>query len=237
MGKHHLKRLATPKTWNIKRKGYKFVTKPAPGPHNIETGMPLCILLKDILNYASTNIEVKKILNTNEIKIDGKSRKDSRFPVGIFDTIELTNLNECFRVILNGRGKIGLIKIKKEESLLKPCKIIGKTIVNGKMQLNLYDGKNIFVNNNGYKVGDSVLLTLPEQKISKHLKLGKNSIIFLIGGKHIGEIGNIEDIFGNKIIYKDKSGNLIETSKKYAFVIGDSKPLISLYKDEQDEKH
>jgi len=228
MGKHHLKKLAAPKTWHVKRKGLKFITKPTPGPHSLETGMPLSILLKEILNYADTTKEVKKILNTNEIKIDGKPRKYFRFPVGLFDTIEFTNINEYFRVILNRKSKLSLVKIRKDEVSLKPCKIIGKTLIKGKNQLNLFDGRNILSDSNSYEVGDTLLLSLPEQKISKHFKLGKKTTIFLTGGKHIGEIGSVEDIVENKVIYKDQKGNLIETSKKYAFVIGDDKPMIAL---------
>ena len=225
---HHIKRLAAPKSWQIKRKGLKFVTKPAPGPHSMENGMPFGILLKEVLNYADTKKEAKKIINTNQIKIDGKIRRDLRFPVGIFDTLEFKDINENFRVILTREGKIGLIKIGKEEALIKPCKIIGKKAINGKLQLNLYDGKNILVENGAYKVGDTLLISLPEQKINKHLELNKKAVIYLTGGKHVGESGNVEDIIENKIIYKDQDGNLIETSKKYAFVIGDSKPLITL---------
>lgn len=228
MGKDHIKRLAAPKTWQIRRKGLKFIAKPTPGPHGLESGMPLNTLMKESLNYANTTREVKKILNTTEVKIDGKSRKDFRFPIGIFDTIGFTGTNEFFRVVLNRKGKIGFIKIKKEESLLKPCKIIGKTMVRGKLQLNLFDGKNVIVDNGSYKVGDTLLLSLPEQKISKHLKLEKKSAIFLTGGKHIGEVGNVEDIVEDKVIYKNNKGDLIETSKKYAFVVGESKPIIEL---------
>ena len=228
MGTKHLKRLAAPKTWDIKRKGIKFVTKLMPGPHSLGTGMPFGVLLRDILKYANTLREIKKILNTNEIKIDGRTRNDVRYPIGLFDSIEFKSINECFRVILSRKGKIELIKIKKEEASLKPCKITGKTIVSGKLQLNLYDGKNILVDNGAYKVCDTLLLELPGQKVNKHIKLDKKSAIFLIGGKHMGEIGNVEDIIENKIIYKDREGNLIETSKKYAFVVGDIKPLITL---------
>lgn len=228
MGKDHLKRLAAPKTWQIRRKGLKFITKPVPGPHSMESGIPLSLMLKDVLNYANTTREVKKILNSKEVRIDGKLRKDFRFPVGLFDTIEFVNANEYFRVILNRKGKIDLVKISKEELLLKPCKIIGKEMVGGKLQLNLYDGKNIFSDDKSCKVGDTVLLSLPEQKISRHLKLGKKSTIFLTGGRHIGEMGNVEDIVEKKIIYRDNNSNLIETSKKYAFVVGDSKPLITV---------
>ena len=228
MGKHHLKRLAALKTWHIKRKGFKFITKSVPGPHSLETGVPLNVLLKEVLNYASTTREVKKILNTSDIKIDGKVRKNFRFPVGVFDVIEFTSINEYFRVILNRKGKLDLIKIKKDESQLKPCKITGKTMVRGKLQLNLFDGKNIFIDNIACKTGDTFLLLTPEYKITKHLKLDKNSTIFLTGGKHIGEVGNVADIAGNKIIYRDDKGELIETSKKYAFVIGDDRALITI---------
>lgn len=227
MSKEHLKRLAALKTWNVKRKGLKFITRLLPGPHSLETGIPISILLKEVLNHANTTKEVKKILNTNQIKIDGKVRKDSRFPVGIFDAIEFANTSEYFRVILNTKGKIDLIKIKKEEALLKPCKIIGKTIVKGKLQLNLFDGKNILVDNNHYKVGDTLLLSLADRKISKHFELDKKSTILLTGGKHIGEIGNVENIVEDKIIYKNSKGDLIETSKKYAFVVG-SEPLATI---------
>ncbi len=228
MGKDHIKRLAAPKAWPITRKVHKFITKPAAGPHSIGSGIPLGVLLKEVQGYASTTREAKKILNTSGVKIDGIVRKNFRFPIGVFDTIEFTNTSDCFRAILDKKGKICLIKIKKEESLTKPCKIIGKTMAKGKLQLNLYDGKNILVEKDSYKVGDTLLLSLPEQKIDMHLKLDKKSAIFLTSGKHIGEVGNVEDISGNKITYKDHKGEFVETSKKYAYVIGDNKPLITL---------
>ena len=228
MSNSHLKRLSMPKTWQIKRKGIKFVTSPSPGPHKLDNGIPLSLLLKEILKYADTTREVKKILNTNEIKVDGKARKDFRLSVGLFDSIEFPNINEQFRVILNKKGKLELIKIKKDETSIKPCKIIGKTMVRGKLQLNLYDGKNVLVDKGAYTVGDTIFLSLPDQKISKHIKLDRNSTIFLTGGKHIGEIGNVEDIIQNRIIYKNQKGDLIETSKEYAFVVGDSKPLVTI---------
>ena len=106
----------------------------------------------------------------------------------------------------------------------------GPLLVKGKVQLNFYDGKNKLAEKNDYKVGDSILLSLPDQKISKHLKLQKKATIFLTSGKHVGETGKIEDIAENKIIYKDHNGELVETLKEYAFVIGEDKSLIALEK-------
>ena len=228
MAKDHLKRLAAPKTWQIKRKTSKFVTKPAPGPHSIGLAMPLNTIMKELLGYAQTTREVKKIINTGCVKVDGRPRKDFRYPVGVFDTLEFTSTGEHFRALIDKKGRLTMIKSGKSESSAKPCKITGKTMVRGKMQLNLYDGKNILVDKGTFNVGDTIMISLPDQKISKHLKLEKKSTIFLIGGKHMGETGIVGDIIQNKIIYKDNSGNLVETSKKYAFVIGDSKPLIAL---------
>jgi len=223
----HRKRLAAPGTWNIKRKNSMFITEPFPGNRS-SLGLALSVLLKDIMDFANTNREIKVIINSSNIRIDGKVRKDPKFPVGIFDTVELAGLNQYFRVTLNSKGKISLVKINKEEIDVKPCKITGKTETKGKTQLNLFDGRNILVGKGEYKVGDTLLLSLPNQAINKHLRLDKKSMIFLIGGKHIGEMGAVEDIVKNKIIYKDKDGELIETSKQYAFVIGEDKPVITI---------
>ena len=228
MGKKIMKRLAAPKTWPVERKKTKLITKPLPGPHRIELCVPLNILLKEILNYAGTTREVKKLLSTNEIKVDGRVRKNPRFQVGIFDTLEFANINEHYRMLLNRKGYLELIKISKEEASTKPCKIIKKSMVNGKLQLNLYDGKNILVDKNDYKSGDTVMISLPDQKISKHLKLESRSTILLLGGKHTGEVGHVENIIGNRIVYKSQKGDLIETSKDYAFVVGEQKSQIKL---------
>ena len=53
-------------------------------------------------------------------------------------------------------------------------------------------------------------------------------LIYLIGGKHIGDMGKVEDVHGDKIRYKSRKGDVYETLKEYAFVIGKEKPSIKL---------
>jgi len=225
----HLKRHAAPKAWKIKRKGIKYVTKPSPGTHKISVSLPLNVILRDILNNAKTNREVKFILEKRDVTIDRIRRKDHRFPVGLFDVLSLNDINEHFRIILDKKGRIYFIRISEEEKAIKLCKITGKTIVKGKEQLNLFDGKNIFVKGGNYKVGDSVLLNLGKKnEIKKSVKLDKDALIYLTGGKHIGQIGKIQDIIGNRILYKTEAGNIVETSKEDVFPIGKDKPLINL---------
>lgn len=222
-----MKRFYAPKQWQIKRKGIKFVSRPNPGPHSFRLSMPLNLVIRDLLEYAKNTGEVRRILQNKNVIIDGIRRKDHKFPVGFMDTIVFKETNDYFRVVLNKKGKIALIKIEKNEANLKLCKIIGKSNVKGKTQLNLYDGRNILLDKNNYKVGDSLLINLPKQEIKQHLKSEKGVFIYLIGGKHIGETGIVEDVVADKIKYK-KDSNVYETLKAYAFVIGKEKQLIKI---------
>jgi|TARA_Y100000310_G_scaffold159627_1_gene159237 small subunit ribosomal protein S4e len=222
----HLSRLIAPKSWPIKRKNIKFIVKPSSGPHSLKNCIPLNILLKDSFNYANTTREVRKILNNKDILIDKFLRKDHRFPVGIMDVIDVPKTNESYRIFINKKGKFAFIKIDKENSNIKPSKIIGKTILKKKkVQLNLYDGKNILVDKDNYKVGDSLLLDLTKKKIKSHLKFEKDAVIYLTEGKYKGSIGKLEKIDEKltkpMITIKTKDGSF-ETNKKYAFVIGDN---------------
>ena len=225
----HLKRYFAPKTWKIKRKGIKFIAKPSPGTHKIDVSLPLNVILRDILGYANSNREVKFILEKSNVTVNGVRRKDCGFPVGLFDVLSLNGVDKHFRVILDKMGNIALIKIGKEESMFKLCKITGKRAIKGKIQLNLYDGTNIIIQDGSYKVGDAVLLAQGKKKeIKEKINLDKNVLIYLTGGRHIGQSGKVEDIRGNRILYKTESGDVVETLKEYAFPIGKDKPLISL---------
>ena len=231
----HLKRYFAPKTWKIKRKGIPFITKPSPGTHKISMSMPLNVILRDILGYANNNREVKFLLGNKDIAVDGIRRKDYKFPVGLFDVLSLKDIGKYFRVVLDKRGNLTLIEIKEDESTLKLGKITGKSLVKGKLQLNLYDGKNILVPETKFKLGDAVLITLGKKnEIKEHVSLDKNSLIYLTGGKHISQIGKVEDIRGNKILYNLGEGNIVETLKEYAFPIGKGKPLITLTNEKID---
>lgn len=225
----HLKRFYMPKTWKVKRKGIKYIVKPSSGPHSLKMSIPISVIFRDLLKYAVNLREVKNILSSHNVLIDGIRRKDHRFPVGIFDVIKIDKTKEAFRVVFD-RKKIGLLKIGENESGLKPCKITGKKKIGKKMQLNLYDGKNILVDKCDYKVGDTLVIESPKNTIKSHLKLEKGNQVYLTGGKHIGEYGSVEAISGDKIKYKS-SGEVFETLKKYAFVIGTDKPVVSIKKE------
>ena len=227
VGEKHLSRLAMPKTWKIKRKGIKWISRPLPGTHATDRSMPLSLVFRHLLNYARTNKEVKCILNDQEIFVDGIRRKNPRFVIGIMDVLSVPKLDQYFRVLLTQKGKIKFLPITEKEANLKLCRIKNKTSVKNKIQLNLGDGKNILVEKDEFKVRDTLLIEVPSQKIKEVLKLEKGNLVYLTGGKHVGETGTIEDIKQDRLVYK-RGNKLFETSLDFAFVIGKKSPSISL---------
>ena len=229
MVKRHLKRLVAPRSWKIKRKGITFVTRPNPGMHSKKNSTSINVVLRDMLNYAKTTRDVKMILADKGILVDKKQVKDHRFSVGIMDIIEMPKIKKCFRVLLNKKGNICLVEIKGDEAGIKLCKIVEKTVIKkGKIQINLNDGRNVITDKNNYNTGDTLVIEVPEQKIKEHLKFEKGSFVYLSGGKHKGESGIADEIKNSIIKVKPESGESFETSKKFAFVIGKDKPIITL---------
>ena len=224
----HLKLSKTPTSWPVERKKTVFITKPLPGPHSISFGMPLDLLLKD-LGHAQTKKEIKQILNTKEIIIDGRRIKESKFPIGLFDTISIPAQNQHFRITFDKQGKIAKIPIQKEETTKKISKVIGKTsLKKGKLQLNLSDGRNILTTDKTISVGDTLLIEVPTQKIQQHFKLEKGALIYLVDGKHVNDTGKIDEIKNETITYTNNTNQKVQTLKEYAYVIGKEKPAIKI---------
>jgi small subunit ribosomal protein S4e len=245
--KNHLKRIAVPKTWIINRKDDKFIIRPSSGTHNLENGMALGYILRDILGLAKTMAEVKGMLYNKEILVDGKRRKEHSFMVGLFDVISIPSLKKAYRIVFDEKGRIIVKEIAESESKVKPCKILGKTaIARGKIQYNLYDGKNIIVASRGSgsgngsdsgnsseaakggaKVGDSLIVEVPALQIRKTMPLKEGAYVYIEKGKNAGGHGLLKEMRGEIAIY-ESNGKKVETMKKYLFVVGEKKPEVQL---------
>lgn len=228
MATNHLKRLAVPRTWKLERKKNRYITRAYPGAHPSEHSMALSVVMRNLIKCVKTRKEVKYALATTEILIDGSRVHDDKVPLGVMDVITFNQSEQSYRVVLDALGHIRTIEIKGNEVSKKPSKITGKTILKGKKtQLNLSDGRNVLVDKDPYKVGDTIVLNLPDQKILEHFPLTKGACVYLMGGNHIGAVCELEDIFGEKIMVKTGKESF-ETNKEYAFVVGKQKPCITL---------
>jgi len=235
--KSHISRLAAPKTWPIKRKGIKWIAKPLPGAHSLESSMPLLIYLRDLLGVAKTSKEAKKILSKGLVKINGKIIREEKFPVGIFDVIEIPSMKKSWRVIINQRGKLDLIEISSEEANLLPVKIVSKkTLKKNKIQFNFSNGWNLLNDNKDFKVGDVLLLNLKDKSVGKHLKFKEGSLVFITGGKHTGHTATLKGIKELGTLRKKKIAILQageetwQSPVEQLFVIGEKKPEVTLEK-------
>ncbi len=214
------------------KKVKKWAVSPRPGPHKKFESIPLQVIVRDILKVADTGTEARGIIKKGEILVDGKKRKDHAYPAGLFDVIVIPALKQVYRIVPIAKG-LGLVKIPDGESNVKICKIKNKTVVRkGKVQLNLHDGRNILVDNK-YKVGDSILIELPTNKINAHIPLSKNSIGVIYSGKNSGKVGIVKEILAGKFrqpkrVMCDIEGSEIEVNEDSFIVVGKEKPLISL---------
>ncbi|MEK6849914.1 MAG: S4 domain-containing protein [Nanoarchaeota archaeon] len=213
----YLKRYAAPRSWLIQRKTTLYITKPNPGAHPLDRALPLNIILKE-LGLAATSREVKKALLAKHILVDGKRIIDPRFPVGLFDTIEVPDAKQAFRMGIDSKGRLALAPATKDLHH-KPCKIINKTMTNnGKLQVNLIDGRNIVADKNTYKVGDTLIVETPSQKILKHLKLEAGATILITAGRYIGQTAKVSTVEGANVTFTINE-TTSQTQKTNAYVI------------------
>lgn len=230
----HLKRYKAPKTWPIHPKEETWTVKPSAGPHAIEDCLSLMVVVRDILKIADNSREAKRIINSGDIVINGRSKKDYKFPVGFMDIITIPKTNETYRVLLDNKRRLTLKPITNEETDVKLSKIVNKTTIKGgQTQLNLHDGRNLLTEED-YKVGDVLSLKMPEQEVQNVYKLEEGATVLVTGGKHTGEIGKISEIIINQssnpntvVIENSRKENFL-TLKEYAFVIGENEPSIEL---------
>src|SRR5437773_10685477 len=98
-GSRQLKREPAPGFWPIKRKERTWAPNTRPGPHSREKSIPLVIVIREILGYASTAKEATRIISTGKVKIDGVVRRDHRFAVGLRDVLHDDGAGQLFRIL------------------------------------------------------------------------------------------------------------------------------------------
>ncbi len=228
MVKLHLKRLNAPRTWGLNRKANTFITKPSPGPHSMQESMPLVSVLRDMLGICRNAKEVRYLLKNGEVMVDGKKRVELKYPVGLMDVLTINTLKKSYRVAFSSMGKIALREAPDAEKKYKIVKVKRKSTHKGKVLVTAHDGRNYLVEaKTPYAVGDSLRISLPDGKIEEHIKLEPGCTVYLIGGKHIGSTGMVENIEKEKLTFKTPEKSY-QTLKAYALVIGKEKPLITL---------
>jgi small subunit ribosomal protein S4e len=228
-----LKRRAAPRTWPVARKGTKWIMRPSPGPHAQEESIPLLLVLRDLLHLAKSAREARILTREGKVRVDGRVVKDLSRGLGLMDVLSLAPpLSRDYRILKNRLGRLELVPIPAAEAAFKLGRIRFKTTVpGGKVALTLHDGRNILVEPRAeYRVGDTLRLHLPEQKIEQRIPLGPNALAYISGGSHVGELARVDRIEvlsssrPNRVQFKEG----FSTIKDYVFIVGQEAPLIPL---------
>lgn len=217
-----MKRLTAPKHWKIERKTKKYVMTPLPGPFSKKKCIPLGVVLRDNLGLAQNSKEIKQILNSNSVRVNNKTIKESRFPVGVMDILSIGSNSYIVFPSSYGLSLFLTSTSSKKLLLIKNKKVLNKN----KIQLNFHDGSNM-ISDKDCKTHDVVVFDLSQKKIDDVIPFKKGSFAVVIDGKNVGKIGSIENIEDEKVAMKIDN-ETISIPKKYVLVIGKDNPAINI---------
>ncbi len=248
-GGKHIKRKPAPRFWPLHRKELVWTIKPRPGPHPVSDCIPLLLVIRDVLDLAETRKEAKTVISQGKIEIDGKIRRDERFPIGLMDVLSIPSLEERYRVLPSESG-LTLHNVDSEEAGFKLCRIEDKhTVKGGHLQLNLHDGRNLLVEleeakspeEDIYQTLDVLKMSIPDREILEHSSLAEKKAALIVGGKNVGRHGTIVDIEDRPgqerrsllATIEDPDGNRFQTVIDLVFPLGDETTWISLPESER----
>ena len=244
---NHQKRLSVPERWPVERKTETFTVKADAGPHG-EAGVPLLIVLRDVLGYVDSRKEARFALDQDQILINGDPVSDETRPVGMFDILAFTEREEFYRVFPGEGGRLALTPIDAEAAQSKLGKIVEKQFVpGGDLQLTLHDGETLLVSEDApYEGNDSIVVAnegsearsasdsasgqspRAEDRIVAHFEYEEGALVTAVDGQHAGEIGTIEEIqvtpgsADNNVIVEREDGSTVETVEEYVVVIDEN---------------
>lgn len=240
----HLRRSTAPGYWPITRKGFVWTVKPSPGPHSATLSIPISVILRDVLGYAYTLREARRILSEKKVYVDWRAITDYKYPVGVMDVIYLNGVEEYYRILPHPTKFYMLHSISKQESEIKPLRVKRKTIVkNGDIQLTFHDGRTLLLSKDKdidlymtVKTLDTLIFNLKSKSVLQRIPLDRGVIAYVINGRNVGFVGHVESV--QRTVFKRSKAlaelrgldgtSSIRTILDYVFAIGTEKPIISL---------
>jgi small subunit ribosomal protein S4e len=241
--KKHLKRLNAPKSWILSKLGGIWAPRPSTGPHKLRESLPLSLILRNRLKYALTRREVIMVTARRLVRVDGRIRTDTNYPLGFMDVVSIDKTDERFRVLYDTKGRFILTPLDKEEAGFKLCRVLkidqAKKASIGRNPFHTgqtgvvpyavtHDGRTIRYPNPDWHVNDTIKIDLKTGKATGHLKFDVGQLAFITRGANQGRIGIIASLDKHPGSFdiahiKDARGNAFATRLKNVFIIGEGK--------------
>ena len=225
---NHQKRLSVPNSWPVERKENTFTVKADAGPHG-ESGVPLLIVLRDVLSYVDSRKEARYALNQDAVLVNGVAVSDEARPIGMFDILAFPSREEHFRVFPGEGGRLALTPIDEESAASRLGKITGKRQVSGgEFQLTLHDGTTTQVEDaSDYSVNDSLVIDNDDKDVVAHFTYEEGALVTVVNGQHAGEIGEVSDVLvtpgsGRNSVTVSTDDGEFETIEEYIVTIDEN---------------
>ena len=224
---NHQKRLSVPESWPVERKTETFTVKADAGPHG-EAGVPLLIVLRDVLGYVDTRKEARYALDQGSVRINGTAVSDEERPVGMFDILAFSEREEYYRVFPGQGGRLSLTPIDEESAGSKLGKVVNKQHVpGGAVQLTLHDGQTLVVEDESYDTDDSLVVANDDDAIVARFEYEEGALVTAVSGEHAGEVGRIDEIqvtpgSADNIVRVEQDDGAFETVEDYVVVIDEN---------------
>ncbi|GAB3695667.1 30S ribosomal protein S4e [Halorubrum pallidum] len=224
----HQKRLAVPNSWPVERKTDTFTVKAGAGPHG-EAGVPLVVLLRDVLGYVDSTKEARYALNNDSVLVNGDAISDEQRPIGMFDILAFAEREEFFRVFPDEGGRLALTPVDEEAAGSRLGKITNKSVIpGGDAQLTLHDGTNVRVDaDTEYDTKDSIVVDNETKEVVAHFEYEEGALVTAVAGQHAGRIGEVDEIdvtlgSGSNTVTVADEGDGYETVEEYLVVIDEN---------------
>lgn len=235
-GRRHLKALAAPRTWKIRRKDTVFVAKSKPGPHPLYLSMPAYVLVRDVIGETSTGRETKAIFKQGKVLVDGKRTTEEKRPVGLMDVLSFPTTGKHYRIAVDDKGRITALNIPADEAKIKVGRVVAKfTTKGGELTVRLHDGTSLKVPGEvPVDNGDSIVLSLPERKFLDVIKMRVGATCFIFRGSSAGKIGKLESESeaGLKrkalVSLRSDGEETVSTLREYVIAVGTEEPRVTV---------
>jgi small subunit ribosomal protein S4e len=226
---NHQKRLSVPKSWPVERKTETFTVKADAGPHG-EEGVPLVVLLRDVLGYVDSRKEARYALSAGSVRVNGDRISDEGRPIGMFDILSFLEREEYYRVFPDEGGRLSLTPIDEDAAGSKLGKVVGKQhVAGGDLQLTLHDGETLVVEDGAeYAPKDSLVVGNEDGEVVAHFPYEEGALVTAVRGQHAGQIGELETIdvaagsSPNRVVVEGLDGETFETVEEYVVVIDEN---------------
>ena len=223
----HQKRLAAPNSWPVERKTRVYTVKADAGPHG-EAGVPLLVLLRDVLGYVDSKKEARYALEQGSVLVNGDSSIDASRPIGMFDILAFVKREEYYRVFPGQGGRLALTPIDADAADSKLGKVIRKKqLSGGATQLTLHDGQTLLTDDESIGSNDSIVVDNEDASVVAHFPYEEGALVTAVSGQHAGEIGTVDTITktpgsGSNTVLVDQDEGSFETVEEYVVVIDEN---------------